>query len=337
MLFVSTGAIKMRNDIPIARKSLFMFDQIDMSQIKSGLDWVGACQKAKSCAWSNDGQTVNCMQASGVKDNKYYPALSGALREFQTPPSGYNMLFDDTLNGDGLDMSWRAVRQCSVYGRDESTVKYPEGKGSNIRAEVSDSETNQYFKPRYAYIHPDFMGANISYYSFVPAQGVPTSSSSSNVTTKTNWCTMSWKQDGTYTKGAKEESNPLTANVPYAFLSDTGQMRNAAILGIVPRMSRSQVIFPNVWYYVYNGPMTNFKCSTHMYGQISGTVANTPDYRLTKAACPVFNGISFMCEVFDVGDGTADITQDADCVVGQQFSLSIKDIPLPVIADTYHL
>lgn len=337
MLFVSTGALKMRNDVSIARKSLFLFDQIDMSEIKNGLDWVGACQKAKSCAYNNDGQTVSCMQASGVKDGRYYPALSGTLREFQTPPSGFNTLFDDTLDGDNLSLMWRAVRQCSVYGLDPSTYKYKEGRGSNIRALVTSDESNKYFGPRYAYIHPDFMGANISFYSFVPEQSVPTSTSTSTAASKTRWYYMSWKQDGTYSTSQKEETNPLAAGQQYAFLTDTKQMRNAVILGIVPRTYRHNVVYPNVWYYMYNGPYTNFKCTTHMYGQISGSVPNTPDYRLTKAACPVFNGTQFMCEVFDVGDSSADIVQDADCTVGQQFTLSTKDIPLPEIADTISL
>lgn len=337
MLFISKGAVKMRDDIPIARKSLFLFDQLDMSQIKSGLDWVAACQKAKSCAWFNDGETVKCMQASGVKDGKYYPALSGQLRPFMTPPSGYNTFFDDSLNSDGLSKEWRAVRQCSVYGRDAGTVKYNEGRGSNITAQINTDEGNQYFGPRYAYIHPDFMGANVVHYSFVPAESVPTSTLDSNNTTKTRWYIMSFKQDGSYTLFNKEETNPLTANQQYAFLTDTNTMRNAQILGVVPRKYSYRVIYPNVWYYMYNDPYRNFKCSTHMYGQLSGTVANTQDYRLSKAACPVFNGVSFMCEVFDVGDTSADITQDADCVVGQEFSLTTKSAPLPEINVTFNL
>lgn len=39
----------------------------------------------------------------------------------------------------------------------------------------------------------------------------------------------------------------------------------------------------------------------------------------------------------EVGDSSADIVQDADCTVGQQFKLSTKDIPLPEIANTISL
>lgn len=224
-----------------------------------------------------------------------------------------------------------------MYGRDAGTVKYNEGRGSNITAQINTDEGNQYFGPRYAYIHPDFMGANVVHYSFVPAESVPTSTLDSNNTTKTRWYIMSFKQDGSYTLFNKEETNPLTANQQYAFLTDANTMRNAEILGVVPRKYSYRVIYPNVWYYMYNDPYRNFKCSTHMYGQLSGTVANTQDYRLSKAACPVFNGVSFMCEVFDVGDTSADITQDADCVVGQEFSLTTKSAPLPEINVTFNL
>lgn len=323
MLFASLGGYRIEGAFKRGASCALFFEE--GTQIDNTVEsFVQNADKAKTCGLGSTTNVVPLSQARGIRGLQYFPTqmVDGPMLAPNytnlSSGSGNGMRFPAQVTPDWVFSTFLCAQGHpeTVTTLDDVEVDSHLGYGLTTRQHVRVGTPNLLTGYRKMFLGNQSSDLRLSV-------GEGRSASTSSVLSTTYMYGIGWDVGWV---------RPTTAS-QYAY----GLMRNAVILGIVPRTYRHNVVYPNVWYYMYNGPYTNFKCTTHMYGQISGSVPNTPDYRLTKAACPVFNGTQFMCEVFDVGDSSADIVQDADCTVGQQFTLSTKDIPLPEIADTISL
>lgn len=335
MQFASVGSMRVKADLAIARKSLFLFNGLDTDTIKTGADWMQAVSKAKGCAYNNDGQTISCTPAVGIKDGRYYPVTTGALASFSNEyfntSSGDQVVAPDSLGSD-----YRAIKEYSVH-RGNDTGVYSTSTGSAIRA--SKTANSNVYDFRYHYMDPA-LAASVTAWRITAAEA-------STQTAFTNSGTNLYYYD-TY-KSSFSYASPQSAMAKPGGQSMAGNVvaGQEIAIPVIPALNGVVCTLP-VWrYYLYqnngsgvgfytwyNTTFTQIKTSRLLHGIT--TAANTDDYMLSKALCPVWTAEKFVCESFDIRqDG--DIVQSVAWTAGQSYTLSTSSFLFPEYTNLFQV
>lgn len=327
MQFASVGSMRVKADLAIARKSLFLFNGLDTNTIKAGADWMQAVSKAKGCAYNNDGQTISCTPASGIKDGRYYPVMTGALasfaNEYVSSPSG-----DRVVAADSLGTDYRAIKEYSVHRGNDSRT-YSIATGSALRASKTDN--NNVYDFRYHYMDPD-LAASVSAWRITASEASTQTSFTSSGTNLVYYDT--YRNSFSYASPQSAMLNPSGVSMSGNVVA--GQEISIPVLPALNGVVCTLPVWRNYlyqnngsgvgFYTWYNYTFTPLKTSRLLHGIT--TASNTEDYLLTKALCPVWTAEKFVCESFDISQ-SSDIVQSVAWTAGQSYTLSTSSFLYP--------
>lgn len=341
MLFASRGAVIQNGLFIGARKRMFMFDSSIKTEeaMTNALSWVKQMVEARSIAYSIDANKIYGCACSGIKASKFYPAefrhgvwsatvsslymfspadsLTAERRALKygvlhPQPNDKNFLSNPlagplSLSNHSLYDTYlpKALPQEATMKTVLLSKKYVANYGAGgFYFDVTDSY--------------NYGGGNANYTFTRSYFGV-----SANYNTELNTYSQVYVSVGQSTKGQLVRLYNTAPAAGIASIYTSEQYVYSPFSGVGSATYS--------WSNVPKNPNVQSNAVINVAVPYGGPVADTPDFEIEWAGCPVWNGEKISCEVFRKGvDFTNNTLQKTDT----QPDISLVALPEPTYIET---